>query len=258
MHGKLDARRSQMKGSSDRPFLTAEWRHLAMVNWRVDPGLLAPLVPAGTTLDTWNGTHYVSLVGFLFLDTRVLGLAIPFHRAFEEINLRFYVCRTAGAEVRRGVCFIRELVPRAAIAITARLAYNEPYVAVPMMHHVEPDADAAHPDRVECGWRTGREWNRIEARPVGEPSLAAPGSHEEFITEHYWGYTRQRDGTTVEYHVLHAPWRIRRVPLPSLVGDLALTYGSVFGEILRRAPDSALLADGSPVAVHQPVRLAAG
>src|SRR5688572_4101608 len=113
----------------ERPFLTAEWRHLVMLNWRVDPAVLEPLVPRGTTLDAWQGGHYLSLVGFLFLRTRVLGVPVPFHRDFEEVNLRFYVRRTVGSEVRRGVCFIRELVPRRAIALTARLAYNEPYRA---------------------------------------------------------------------------------------------------------------------------------
>jgi uncharacterized protein YqjF (DUF2071 family) len=239
------------------PFLTAEWRHLVMLNWRVDADLLAPRVPAGTTLDAWEGSHYVSLVGFLFLRTRVLGVSIPFHRDFEEINLRFYVRRTIGAEVRRGVCFIRELVPRAAIALTARVAYNEPYVAVPMTHRIEPSVEAPHADRVEYAWRMRGEQTRIEARPTGVPASLVPGSHEEFITEHYWGYTRQRKGGTIEYHVVHVPWKVRRIVSPIIDGDPAATYGPVFGAILQRAPDSAFLANGSPVAVHWPVPIAA-
>ena len=239
----------------ETPFLTAEWRHLVMLNWRVDPVLLAPLVPAGTTLDTWQGAHYVSLVGFLFLRTRVLGIAIPFHRDFEEVNLRFYVRRTLGTEVRRGVCFVRELVPRAGIAVTARLAYNEPYVVVPMTHRVEPAVEASNPERVEFAWRMGRAWTRIDARPTGVAAPVVPGSHEEFITEHYWGYTRQRDGGTVEYHVVHAPWKVRHIPAPVVDGDLAATYGPAFGALLEHAPESALLANGSPVAVHRPSRV---
>jgi uncharacterized protein YqjF (DUF2071 family) len=226
-----------------------------MLNWRIDPALLASHVPAGTALDTSNGAHYVSLVGFLFLDTRLLGVAVPFHRDFEEINLRFYVRRITSGELRRGVCFIRELVPRAAIAITARLAYNEPYVAVPMRHRIEPGRTGLEPSRVEYRWRMQGHWNAIEATPAGEAVPAAADSHEAFITEHYWGYTRQRDGGTVEYHVVHPPWRVRRIPAPVLRGDPALTYGSAFGEILQRPPDSAFLADGSAVAVHRPMRL---
>src|SRR5690242_13649205 len=122
---RLDAR---------RPFLTAEWRDLVMLNYEVPQGLLEPLVPGGVELDHWNGTLYVSVVGFLFRDTRVLGLAIPGHRTFEEVNLRFYVRREVAGEERRGVVFIRELVPRRAIATVARLLYNEPYRAVAMRH----------------------------------------------------------------------------------------------------------------------------
>jgi uncharacterized protein YqjF (DUF2071 family) len=241
--------------ADQRRFLTADWRHLVMLSWRVDPALLEPLVPVGASLDAWSGSHYISLVAFLFLDTRVLGVAIPFHRDFEEINLRFYVRRTVGTEVRRGVCFIRELVPRAAIALTARIVYNEPYVAVPMRHRIHPASSAPDASRVEYGWRMGGGWNGIEAAPAGDAVTAPADSHEAFITEHYWGYTRQRDGGTVEYHVVHPQWRVRRIPEPVVSGNPSSTYGPVFGEIMRRAPDSALFADGSRVAVHRPVRL---
>ena len=176
----IDPHRPTSLSAAQRPFLTAEWRHLVMLNWRVDPALLEGLVPAGTSLDTSDGSHYVSLVGFLFRDTRVLGVAIPFHRDFEEINLRFYVSRRTGTEVRRGVCFIRELVPRAAIAIMARLTYNEPYVAVPMRHHIEPATTSPNPSRVEYGWRMRGQWHGIEATPAGEARTAATDSHEAF------------------------------------------------------------------------------
>lgn len=226
-----------------------------MLNWRIDPDLLAPLVPAGTALDSWHDAHHVSVVGFLFLRTRLLGVPIPFHRDFEEINLRFYVRRTVGREVRRGVCFIRELVPRRAIALTARLAYNEPYASVPMTHRIEPAVGAPEPSRVEYAWRMNGAWSRIGGQPSGPGAAVVPGSHEEFITEHYWGYTRQRDGGTIEYRVVHAPWTVRRLASPVIEGDLAATYGNEFGALLRQAPDSALLADGSPVEVHRPSRL---
>src|SRR5689334_2274538 len=106
---------------SRRPFLRAEWRDLVMLNYESPAGLLDPLVPAGVELDRWRGTLYVSVVGFLFRDTRVLGIPIPFHRTFEEVNLRFYVRRELDGDVRRGVVFVRELVPRRAIATVARL-----------------------------------------------------------------------------------------------------------------------------------------
>ncbi len=191
-----------------RAFLTAEWRNLVMLNYVVEPAWLAPFVPAGTTLDQWENRTYVSLVGFLFANTRLLGLPIPFHRTFEEINVRFYVRRELGGEVRRAVTFLKELVPRAAIARVARMAYNEPYAAVPMRHAFGASGESGVPTSVHYGWQSEGAWNGLDVTPCGAGHLAADGSEEHFIAEHYWGYPRQRDGSTLEYRVAHPPWRM--------------------------------------------------
>jgi uncharacterized protein YqjF (DUF2071 family) len=237
-----------------RPFLTAEWRYLAMLNYRVPPELLAPLVPAGTTLDTFGGATYMTLVAFMFSNTRVLGAGIPLHRTFEEVNLRFYVRRrSAAGEVRRGVVFVRELVPRRAIALLARAAYNEPYVTLPMTHDIAPDARGGM--QLEYRWQTSAGWCAVRADAQGPPVPIASGSHEEFITEHYWGYTRQRDGGTVEYRVTHPRWNVWHAQVTLDAVGLETLYGARFAEVLREPPDSAFVADGSPVAVHFPRRL---
>src|SRR3954468_22789436 len=139
-------------------FLQAEWRYLVMLNYDVDPAILHALVPRHTVLDLWNGRAIASIVGFRFLRTRLLGVPIPLHRNFEEVNLRFYVRHTTtGGDVRRGVAFVRELVPRPAIAMVARMAYNEPYWSVPMRSTV-PRAPVEAPGRVSYEWRTGVRW----------------------------------------------------------------------------------------------------
>lgn len=239
-----------------RPFLTGAWRYLAMLNYRVDPSLLTRYIPHGTQLDTWRDTTYLSVVGFLFQDTRLLGIPVPFHRNFEEVNLRFYVKRDTPSETRRAVTFIKELVPRRAIATVARLAYNEPYAALPMRHEIGPasGADAA-PSIVSYGWRQPSGWSELTVHPTGTATPIAEGSEAEFITEHYWGYTRQRDGSTVEYQVTHPRWRTWAVARASLVGDMAELYGPTFAEVLAAPPDSAFLAEGSAIAVHMPRRL---
>lgn len=242
---------------SPRAFLTAEWRHLVMLSWEVAPRVLRPLVPAGTTLDLWQGRALVSVVGFRFLRTRVLGVPVPFHRDFDEVNLRFYVRRDMpDGSVRRGVTFVRELVPRAAIALVARLAYHEPYLAVPM-RSTTPTVDADAPGRVAYEWRLGRDaqWQRVAATTVGAPRV--PGEEEEatFVTEHYWGYTRQRDGGTVEYRVAHPRWRVWEAAAPELAADVAGLYGPAFVRALAGPPSSAFVAEGSPIVVHRPRRL---
>ncbi len=233
------------------PFLTAEWRNLLMVNFEVDPGLLAPLLPYGTALDQHAGLTWVSLVGFQFRDTRVRGLRIPFHHSFEEVNLRFYVTRTVDGATRRGVVFIRELVPRRAIALLARALYNEPYRALPMRHAV-----AGNPPMVSYGWRAGRTgragWETLSAQAKGDASIPPEGSHRSFITEHYWGYTRQRDGGTIEYRVAHPRWSVWDAEL-TRVPDLAPVYGAEWARALSR-PLTVLIAEGSSVEVFPGVR----
>lgn len=229
-----------------RTFLTAQWRALVMANFAVDPAVLAPLVPEGTELDSFDGRTLMSVVGFRFLETRVLGVRVPFHADFNEVNLRFYVRRRVGAAVRRAVVFVKEIVPRRAIEWIANTIYGEHYVTLPMRHTVEL------PGRVAYEWRHRGRWNRLAATAVGEPQPVAAGSEEEFITEHYWGYAQRPGRPTVEYQVEHPRWRAWRVA-PAAVEfdvDAESLYGSNFAPALRLAPTSVLIADGSAVVVR--------
>jgi uncharacterized protein len=230
-----------------KPFLTANWRYLAMLNYVVDPTLVEPLVPAGTEIDYENGETFVSIVGFLFLDTRLLGLPIPLHRDFEEVNLRFYVRRKSADTWRRGVVFVRELVPRRAVALVARAFYGEPYLALPMKHHIE-HVDLAV--SIEYSWRRGRRWESLKMSAAGEPQSIPAGSHAEFITEHYWGYTSLRSGCS-EYRVEHPRWRIWNARDFELNADVASLYGKQFAKTLNQPSRSAFIADGSPITVHK-------
>lgn len=238
--------------AASRTFLTAEWRYLLMLNYEVEPAVLAPLLPAGVELDTWDGKTLVSMVGFLFLNTRLLGVPVPFHRNFEEVNLRFYVRREVDGEMRRGVVFVKELVPKPWIARVARWVYRENYAALPMGHTVERDrsgqlvADAL----VEYTWKHRRRKHRLGGMLAGTCALPAAGSEEEFITEHYWGYTRLNRQLTGEYQVQHPAWRVWPVAQPYLLSDVRAMYGAQFEPYLHRPPRSAFLAEGSPVQVR--------
>jgi uncharacterized protein YqjF (DUF2071 family) len=233
-------------------FLTAEWRWLAMLNYAVDPKLLAPRVPAGTELDQFEGRTYISLVGFRFLSTKVFGVPIPFHRNFEEVNLRFYVRRRGAGVVKRGVVFIQELVPRRAIAAVARWVYHENYRRLPMAHQIESSGGSLS---VQYTWRYEERTNRLAVIATGSPRRMSEGSEEQFIAEHYWGYCRQPDGSTLEYHVDHLPWRVRDVAQAQFFGDAGALYGAEFEAILNKPPDSAFLAEGSLVKVYRGRRL---
>jgi uncharacterized protein len=231
-----------------RVFLSAEWRDLVMLNYEVKPAILRRFVPRGVELDSFEGRTFISLVGFQFLRTKLYGfLAVPFHTNFAEVNLRFYVRRREGGEVRRGVVFVRELVPRMAIARFARLMYGEKYDSCPMQHRIEKHAEGI---AAEYGWKWRGTQFRLSAHASGVPSRVAEGSLENFITEHFWGYSAKSASETIEYRVSHDPWRVWVSTNAAFEGDGGALYGTAFAEILARVPDSAFIAEGSRVLVH--------
>ncbi len=239
------------------PFLTAEWRYLAMLNFEIEPKVLVPLVPIGTEMDAWNGRTFVSAVGFLFLNTRVKGIAIPFHRHFEEINLRFYVRRKSEEGWRRGVVFVKEIVPRTAIALMARWLYNENYVALPTGNSIaRSPKNSDNVESVKYSWRFENKPSFIELVTCGTAGHFVEGSEEEFITQHYWGYSAQRDGGTVEYRVDHPAWRVWQAQSCRLECDVANLYGQQFVDALIGPPSSAFLAEGSDITVYKGRRIA--
>lgn len=215
-----------------------------MLNYPCPVEVLKPQLPMGVELDEWQGQTLVSMVGFMFVDTRVRGFAVPGHRDFEEVNLRFYVRRNMpSGEVRRGVVFVRELVPKPLIAFTAQALYDEPYLAVPMHHRRETG-------EVSYGWRLGNEEFLLAGCVSGEPKPLQEGSEAEFITEHYWGYTGRREGRTSEYQVTHPRWKVWEAANASFTGNVDALYGAEFGQVLRQAPVSAFVALGSEVGVY--------
>jgi hypothetical protein len=242
-----------VKSASQKIFLTAEWRYLVMLNYEVDPKTLSLFVPTGTELDFWNGKTYVSLVGFLFQDTRVAGIPIPFHRNFEEVNLRFYVRRKADNGWRRGVVFIKELVPRRAIAFIAKTFYNENYISLPMSHWIEK----VHGEikSVSYGWQFNNHENFLKVIVRGQAQPLIENSLQEFITEHYWGYATQRDGSIKEYLVEHPRWDVWETQAAEFNCETANLYGESFYKFFNRPPSSAFLADGSKVKVYKGVKL---
>jgi len=245
-------------------FLTAWWRNLVMLNYEVDAEILAPFVPPGIELDSWKGTMLASIVAFEFADVRVLNRPVPFHRDFEEMNLRFYVRRRTADGWRRGVVFVRELVPLPTVALLARLFYGEPYLALPMdrlfRHHPMPPGSPgttapASATTVRYSWDHDKTWNRVEATvdTTQEPRLPEPGGEEEFLTDHTYGYGTRR-GQTIEYVVEHPTWRYwnaSEARLDRRAATVRRLWGDGFASYLK-SPRSAFLVEGSPVTVRRP------
>jgi uncharacterized protein len=237
----------------DHPAISGQWRELAIVSWRVAPELLRPRLPAGTELDEWDDRCWLSLVGLRFLDLAVGGMPVPLHGEFAQVNLRFYARRVVGDEVRRGAVFVRELVPRAAMAAVARLLMNEP------MAHADVRADvrrgAARPPRVlgvTYEWESDPGRGHVHVDTAGNPLALERLSLEEFLCERCWGFTAQRDGGSVEYRVEHPRWSVYAARAAAVDGDLAATFPLDLARVMLARPDHAMVAEGSHVAIHAP------
>jgi uncharacterized protein YqjF (DUF2071 family) len=226
----------------ERPFLTAEWLNVAAITFAADEERLRPYLPHGATIDTLEGSPRVSLVAFEFRRTRVRGLAIPGHIAFPEINLRFYV-RHGG---ERAVVFIRELVPRRAIATVARLLYNEPYQRVPMRCGAERGGQLV--------WHRFGRGSSLTVRGAADAVVPEDGTAAHWLTDHSLGVGRSRDGTTLHYNVAHPTWALREVVDVELDVDFGALYGDEWAWLRDGAPSHLSLAVGSGVTVSSPVR----
>lgn len=226
--------------------ITMEWRDLVIVTWSVDPALVAPLVPRGTVLDTWDGRALLSIVGLRFLNLRIAGLPVPLHQDFEQVNLRFYVRRDIGGHARPGVVFIKQIVPSISMTLAARLLYHENVVVATMKHDVQP----AENGWAQYEWLIDGVWNRLSALRSGPAVLPADDSIEAFIKERPWGYTRQPDGSTVEYHVEHPAWEVWQADEATVACDVARVYGPEYVDVFLSTPASSFVAVGSEAVLH--------
>lgn len=231
-----------------KKFLTAKWHDLVMANYEVSPEILEDFVPTGVSLDFHEGKCFVSLVAFMFLDTRVLGIPVPFHINFEEVNLRFYVKRELPEETRRGVTFIKEIVPRLAIATVARLFYGEPYEAW-AMNHAKDGNDLSY------GWWRDDLKNSVKIEIGENLGVPAENSNGEFIIEHYWGYTRRGANRTDEYKVEHPKWELFEVNYAEIDVDFGKLYGARFAFLSDTQPASIFMAKGSEIAVYKGLKI---
>lgn len=227
-------------------FLTAEWNNLVMINYTVNPKLLEKYVPIGTELDFFEGKCFISSIGFMFENVKLLGLKIPFHTNFEEVNLRFYVKRFENGIWKRGAVFISEIVPKRAISMVANILYNEHYSTLRMKHQIEAREDV---NFYQYEWKRNGKWQKIEVETSKNPIEIEADSEAEFITEHYFGYTNVNTTTSYEYEVRHPRWKQLEVKQNNSVIDFQL-YGEEFEFLNQQIPSSIFLAVGSAISIE--------
>ena len=230
-------------------FLQAHWSHLIMANFEVPKEILLPHLPPGTELDTFEGKHYVSMVGFLFKKTRILGIPALFHQLFEEVNLRFYVLFKQGDQIKRGTVFISELVPRPLIPLISNSFYQEKYAYLPMRHSFSETEES---QTVRYEWKSVSGWNFMEVEAGKKGLLPNKNSFDAFISEHYWGYNIPSKRGLREYGVEHPQWKVYPVNSFNFVIYSKDLYGKEFEPYLMNTPHSVFLAQGSDVLVRSP------
>lgn len=235
-------------------FLSARWEYLAMFNYEVDAAILKPHLPPYTELDLYNGKAIVSVVGFMFNNTSVLGIKWPGFVNFEEVNLRYYLKYFDGKEWKRGVGFISEIVPQFLVSGIANLFYNEHYSTAKMNHAIN---HSDHQLEVTYNWKKkNQDWNSMWVKAYPVLKDIARGSEEEFIFEHYYGYNKLNKTTSIEYSLAHPRWQVYPVTDYKLDYDVEKLYGPSFVPFIQTVkPVSVFLAKGSDVNVKMPKKL---
>jgi len=229
--------------ANGRKFLTARWVNLGMINYAINPELLQPLLPIDCVPDLApDGLARCSLVAFDFLDTRVLGIGWPWHTNFAEFNLRCYVRRGE----RRGVFFVREFVPRLAIATMARWIYNEPYYAVPISSQTSLTDTTIEIDHT---FRVDGKPQRLRVHADRPASLPPIDHNAEWYKEHRWGFGTSHRGRALTYEVNHPRWAIYPNASAIVEIDFAHVYGLRWAVLQNATPESVLLIEGSGVSV---------
>jgi uncharacterized protein YqjF (DUF2071 family) len=226
-------------------FLRARWRHVVIASYAVEEAAVTPFLPAGVELDRWQGWPVVSLLALEMTDVRVRGVPIPLHRRFPDVNFRCYARRADGEP---GVVFLKEIVPRRAVALVARLVFNEKFVARSVRHAVEREGDAS---RFLYVWRDGGRTHRLAATVAGPPQVIQAGSLEEFLMERRLGFVAQRDGRLLTYRIERERWRWWRPLAFETQADAAILYGERFRGLFETPPISVVVAEGSPVTVRK-------
>ena len=227
-------------------FLKAKWENLIMANYEIEPSALAPYLPKGVELDFYNNKTYVSLVGFMFKNTRLFGVPIPFFGSFEEINLRFYVKKVENRKIKKGVVFINETVPFKIVALLANKLYKEHYISIPTRNSI----DITENKDIKYEWKINNRWNSLAVKSDTNKYKIEQGTIEEFIFERYFGFTKLSDNSTQEYQIHHPKWMTHEILNTHIDCDFRSMYGDAFAGLENQTPDSIILAEGSQVSVN--------
>ena len=240
-------------------FVSAYWSDLILLSYAVPDRLLLPRI-APFDLDYWDGQAYVSVVGFHFGKTRILGVPpgplLPNVANFAQWNLRTYVRRKVNEvgsshakQAAGGIVFLKEFVPSPMVTGLVRTLYNENYVTAPLSLTLQSEGNTLD---VCYSLEVGGRKHTIAAKSVLAPSKLKAGSADEFFIERYWGSPGAYGNKVISFQIAHAPWNTYDISSCDVDADFGLLYGKDWEFLNNRKPDYAAWCDGSSVGISWP------
>lgn len=209
------------------------WRHLLFANWPVDADRIDARLPDALSVQTHDGTGWLTIVPFVNVNVRPRGLPEQAGIPLRELNLRTYVTH----EGEPGIYFFNLDAQGLLSVLGARLTHHLPYYYARIDAEWTGDRMAFESRRYHPGARPARF--AATYRPTGDPFEADPGSRAEFLTERRRLYTLATDGTVRQTDVSH-----ERFTLYS--AGVTLTENTLFEANGFEHPDA------SPVCYYSP------
>jgi uncharacterized protein YqjF (DUF2071 family) len=189
---------------ASRVVMRQRWAKLLFLHWAWDAAAVQRTLPAGLTVETFDGRAWLGLVPFFMRDVRPAGLpAVPGISNFLELNVRTYVHDASG---RPGVWFYSLDCNQWLAVKIARTLFHLPYEHATMSAEIA----AATGEVTYRARRRGTEnTSQFRYRATGPGCEAAAGSREFFLVERYTLFAHDaRRGRLHAGRVAHAPYRV--------------------------------------------------
>lgn len=224
-----------------RSFTLQSWRDVVFLHWRVDPDVVAPLLPPGTEPDLVDGTTWIGVVGLRMTDLRVGPVPYP---SFLELNIRLYSCGTSG---QRAVVFRAMEASEPVFAAASRSSTRLPYTWAAMRF-------------THAGRRIGFATRRRLPRPSGtglrfeveyDAAPHEPSATEAALTAR-WSLHQRWYGPTLRWPVTHPAWPLHRGRLVTWHDEGLLA--AVGLPTLSDPPESVLYSPATTVRFGRPSR----
>ena len=245
-----------MSKSDRKTLYAAEWREIVVINFEIDPKLLRNFIPPKTELDFFNETSFVTLMARACKNVKPYGWPIVFAKSIDQILLRFYVKRKVGDTWRRGVCLIRDYLPKRKASFFLNWMFKHSFTQVPIKR-TSSNFESGLPTQlptVEYQWTTGDYVNHIKVNARSQMRQQEQETKESFVLDHHYGYT-VKEGKTYEYYVEYSPWAMWDAQSGSFDCDTENVFGRPFVRALKQRPASVFLARGSDVIIYRPTEI---